>query len=114
MVGLSCHFDQQTYSLLKTNRADGSWSRFQRSAAKACYKQTFIRLDGGSVGVARNTVRTADVVVVLFGGRVPFVLRPQGDQYALVGDCYIQGMMDGEAIDAWRDGRLQEQKFALV
>jgi hypothetical protein len=57
---------------------------------------------------------TGDLVVVLFGGRVPFVLRQQGKRYTLIGECYIHDVMDGEAIDMWREGRLRDETFVLA
>lgn len=43
-------------------------------------------------------VEVEDEIVVLDGGRVPFVIRAQGDNYKLVGACYVHGIMDGEAV----------------
>lgn len=63
------------------------------------------RTSKGYIGVGPETMVPGDMVTLLFGGRVPFLLR-QLDQrgYRLVGDCYVQGIMHGEAIDAWRKG----------
>jgi hypothetical protein len=41
-----------------------------------------------------------DKICILFGGCVPFVLRDTGDGYfKFIGECYIHGIMDGEAIE---------------
>jgi hypothetical protein len=37
-----------------------------------------------------------DVIAVLLGGTVPFLLREDGHNYRLIGDCYVHGIMDGE------------------
>jgi hypothetical protein len=40
-----------------------------------------------------------DIICVLAGGRVPYVLRPCDDGfYRLVGECYVDGAMHGEAL----------------
>ena len=53
------------------------------------------------MGCLPSETRVRDVAAVLFGGWVPFVLRPLGgDEYELVGHCYIHGIMDGEWIKA--------------
>jgi hypothetical protein len=41
--------------------------------------------------------KEGDIICVLFGGEVPFVLRRLADGYhAVVGECYVDGIMDGE------------------
>ena len=35
---------------------------------------------------------------VLPGARMPFVLQPQGDSYLLIGECYVHGLMEGQAL----------------
>lgn len=47
--------------------------------------------------VPKNCI-TGDVVAVLTGGTMPIVLRPHGSYYTVVGDAYIHGIMDGEAL----------------
>ncbi|KAH7143537.1 heterokaryon incompatibility protein-domain-containing protein [Dactylonectria macrodidyma] len=37
-----------------------------------------------------------DEIVIFNGGKLPFVIRPEGDNFKLVGPCYIHGIMDGE------------------
>jgi hypothetical protein len=59
-------------------------------------------------------MQVGDVVAVLFGARVPFVLRQQQDgRYRLIGDCYVHRMMDGEAIRGWIGGELEGKMFEL-
>ncbi|KAI0149059.1 heterokaryon incompatibility protein-domain-containing protein [Pestalotiopsis sp. NC0098] len=57
----------------------------------------------GHVGTTPGSVRIGDVISVLPGGSVPFLLRPalektQNDCYQLMGPCYVQGIMFGEAL----------------
>ncbi|KAK7430450.1 hypothetical protein QQZ08_002969 [Neonectria magnoliae] len=54
----------------------------------------------GYVGICPSDVEPGDIVVLLFGGSTPFVLRPRtGGQggYLIVGEAYVYGIMDGEA-----------------
>ena len=47
-----------------------------------------------------EAARPGDRIVLAKGGRVPLVLRPDGDGYYMfVGETYIQGVMDGEAFN---------------
>jgi hypothetical protein len=54
--------------------------------------------------------KPGDLVGVVAGGEVPLLLRPQQDsKYYRIGECYVHGIMDREAMD-WivKDGGLQE------
>jgi hypothetical protein len=59
-------------------------------------------LHGGLLAYMPQETRVGDVVVVLLGGRVPYVLRPMDVEggFELVGHCYVHGIMDGEVIEA--------------
>lgn len=58
----------------------------------------------GLFGAGPLDMQEEDVIYVLAGGNVPYVLRPvlgnaTPDQlYELVGDCYVQDVMDGQAV----------------
>jgi hypothetical protein len=43
-------------------------------------------------------------MAVLLGGSVPFVLRRVKTHFTLVGECYVHGVMKGEAI---QEGNLE-------
>lgn len=50
------------------------------------------------------SVSAGDQIVIFSGGKVPFVLRPDGDKFKLVGPCYVHGIMDGEAFPREEEG----------
>ncbi|KAG4437796.1 hypothetical protein IFR05_006731 [Cadophora sp. M221] len=53
-------------------------------------------------GLGNSDVRIGDKVCILFGCSVPVLLRqkPRGkdSEFLFIGECYVHGMMDGEAI----------------
>jgi hypothetical protein len=55
------------------------------------------------VGLGPADTRGGDEIHILVGGKTPFVLRPRGTnrksepKYEILGDCYVQGWMDGDA-----------------
>jgi hypothetical protein len=58
--------------------------------------RAFLITDRGFIGLGPALTRPGDVVCVLRGGDVPFVLRPlEGDSYQFVGECYLHGIMNG-------------------
>ncbi|KAM7187788.1 Heterokaryon incompatibility protein (HET) domain containing protein [Naviculisporaceae sp. PSN 640] len=56
----------------------------------------------GYIGIGPDDIQPDDTVAILYGARTPFVLRKssqQGGHWKLAGDCYIHGIMNGEALD---------------
>jgi len=53
------------------------------------------------MGIGPDTMRRKDRIVIFYGARTPFIIRPiKGTSYfRLVGDCYINGIMNGETLD---------------
>lgn len=53
------------------------------------------------LGLAPEIGQKGDSIAILYGCSVPVVLRRKigSDYYTLVGECYVHGMMDGEAFD---------------
>jgi hypothetical protein len=56
------------------------------------------RTNSGYIGLVPGYAQEGDEVCVVSGARVPFVLRAQGTFYSLIGECYVHGIMDGEAL----------------
>jgi predicted sulfurtransferase len=60
-------------------------------------------------------MQKGDVVVVLDGGKVPYMLRPRtGSQYAFLGECYVYAVRNGEAYDMAEKRGVGRQMFSLV
>lgn len=53
------------------------------------------------MGIGPDSLRRKDRIVIFYGARTPFIIRPiKGTSYfRLVGDCYINGIMNGETLD---------------
>lgn len=67
-------------------------------------RRFFITADG-HMGMGPVAIEEGDIVVILFGGKVPYVLRPMGKTHSFVGECYVNDVMGGGAIT-----RLQEEE----
>ena len=70
----------------------------------------------GHVGMAPSRAVKGDVLAVLFGCSVPVLLRPRNQErtsYAFIGECYVHGYMNGEAIQELNSGMRQEETFML-
>ncbi len=62
----------------------------------------------GHLGVGPSEVQSGDEVVVVRGADVPFVVRrkPSGGGHVLLGEAYVHGYMDGEALVGAVDAKL--------
>lgn len=72
--------------------------RIINQARRSMTGRSFFITKKGYIGLGSPQV--GDEIWVLFGGNVPFVLRKCSNSAnrLLVGDCYVQGIMDGEAM----------------
>jgi len=67
----------------------------------------------GYFGLGPAVMQPGDIVCVLFGAQVPFILRRKDSRYQLVGESYVHGIMYGEAIKMLEDGELEKQTFSI-
>ncbi|KAI0107807.1 heterokaryon incompatibility protein-domain-containing protein [Nemania sp. FL0031] len=99
---------------------------YQTHKLPTCLDPCFFVATGGHYGLCPWTAREGDIVVLLYGGNVPYLLRPVDEEghsggtkdlFELVGECYVQGIMNGEFLDKKNDGSDQQavtRTFTLV
>ncbi|KAI1129808.1 HET-domain-containing protein [Nemania abortiva] len=89
----------------------------------AIMQRSFFISREGYMGLGPLGIEVGDHLCVLAGGRAPFIVRAvqQSDDKAtsrfvcrFLGDCYIHGLMDGEAMKLVDDGVLQVEDFELI
>lgn len=92
---------------------------FSLEAQKWCAGRSFFITEKGRYGLGPTVIRQGDRVCILFGAKVPFILRPQkknygksSDWFSLCGECYVDGIMDGELAntDIWE----AQQTFHMI
>jgi hypothetical protein len=94
--------------------ATGDHSKWSRAANGASKRRKFARTKKGYYILGPKVLEVGDIVCVLFGGKTPFCLRPWKRNYLLVGECYVHGFMDGEAINMMERGELTEEIFDIT
>lgn len=73
---------------------------FSRQLGTIFASKRLIATIRGYVGAVPTSTRSGDLVSVLPGARVPFILRARSDgKFKLVGEAYVHGIMQGEAFD---------------
>jgi hypothetical protein len=73
----------------------------------------FVVTRRGYFGTVPSLTQTGDVVAIMKGGCVPFVLQrsaSRSSEFRLVGECYVHGLMNGEGLSL---PDLAETVFAL-
>jgi len=77
------------------------------------FGRRLFQTDGGLIGLGAADTTVGDRVCVLFGGQVLYLLRPKSSdvEHEFIGECYVHGMMDGEAVT---DERLPGREFIIV
>jgi hypothetical protein len=97
---------------------DDTWERAARDVDVFLEQKSFgTRLfttnnPAAVLGTGLDGTRVGDIVCVMYGSDLPLVLRRVGNKgfYKLIGDCYVEGIMHGEALDMG----LEEREFRLI
>jgi hypothetical protein len=70
---------------------------------------------GGGYGLGPQCALPGDVVVVLYGGNTPYVLRPRRNgEYVFIGQAYVDQIMNGEAVRDVEAGKRVEERFCII
>ncbi|PMD53601.1 HET-domain-containing protein [Hyaloscypha bicolor E] len=88
-----------------------------------CHGTPLFRTSDGSLGLCPPKTQPNDIIVILCGGPVPFILRAREEcgrqldmtvQYEFIGECYLQDYMHGAAIEHQQRCNIPLQQFVLV
>jgi hypothetical protein len=91
----------------------GDWTQYMIDSLRVCKNRRFFITKRGHLGIGPATLKEGDVCVVLYGAKVPFILRRLDFQYLLVGECYIHGIMRGEVLKWCQSGNLVEEEIKI-
>lgn len=85
-------------------------------ASQVMHKRALFVTHSGFVGVGPKALEKGDIIVVPLGASVPFVLRKTDRQgkYTLVVDCFVHGIMYGEAIKSLDNNETTTDNFQLI
>lgn len=65
------------------------------------------------MGIGPFRTAVGDKICIMLGCKCPFVIRPTDTEgrYHFVGECYVYGLMGGEATDGLDQGRITKFIF---
>ncbi|KAL1387573.1 heterokaryon incompatibility protein-domain-containing protein [Phyllosticta capitalensis] len=117
---------------LRTHRAfdyDATTAdNYYNMAALTCLDPCFFEAEGGRTGLCPWKARQGDVIALLHGAKVPYLLRrverddglgfpvdrESAGVFELVGECYVEGIMHGEFMEECQREERPPQVFTLV
>jgi hypothetical protein len=87
--------------------------KYSISFQRACPGRVYFTTRGHRLGLGSARLQPGDCICIFHGSSVPFALRRngEGDEFSLLGDAYVDGLMSGEAYTA--NDRGQEQEFVI-
>lgn len=93
------------------------------------YRRCIFETKNRRFGRSCSHVRPGDKICLLYGGRLPFILREAGmtdvvnengetvqkQRYQMIGgECYVDGLVDGEGLEIARRKSLPVEDFCLI
>jgi hypothetical protein len=74
--------------------------------------RAFLISAGGFMGWGPEETRDGDVILLLFGGRTPYVARPlTNGRYKFLGQCFVFGVMEGQALEGYDEDKVEDFVF---
>jgi hypothetical protein len=100
-----------SFQSFKHNHDLETYRLVEDSLEKWASKRRFCTTENSRLGCVPTAAKEGDIICVLYGSEVPYILRRiEGGGYMVVGECYINGIMHGEALS---DVRFRTEEFRL-
>lgn len=103
-----------TLDKLKFRRPKKTYRQMQLAFSAAVTARRFATTKKGYMGLVPRGAMLGDEVCVILGAHVPFLVRrvphdeADTDRYQLLGECYLQGIMNGEVMDSMPESEMRE------
>ena len=112
----------KTLSGFRVAFADGrefttKYKEFRERIHNACQNRALFITKRVYIGLGSWNAEVGDPVCVPYGGATPSLLRKavDSDTFTLVGECYVYGIINGEALQADKEmGGILERTFRIV
>ena len=85
-----------------TQNSHGDPLRYHNALVRVSQGRRFYSTSKNYIGTGPEAAQTGDQIWILYGGKVPFLLRPVAgeiNRYQLLGESYVHGVMFGEAME---------------
>jgi hypothetical protein len=88
------------------NRAITPSSNFA-ALTSALFLRRLARTKNSYLSLVPAAARISDSIAICKGGGRPLVIRPHGDSWGIIGECYVHGIMNGQAYDEAKCRRMR-------
>jgi hypothetical protein len=109
--------DLDTQLLLNSPRDDGDSSTitsFLQRVQAVTWNRRLAVTNRAFIGLVPTETKIGDDVCILWGCSVPVILRRHEDgQDELIGECYVENIMDGLAVDSAQVGEYRTTEFKI-
>ncbi|TWU75343.1 hypothetical protein ED733_006948 [Metarhizium rileyi] len=95
--------------MLQSLSRGGEPDKYAVLACNYCFYRCFIVTSTGNIGLGPSDTRVGDCVSVILGGGVPYIIRSLGSGWSFVGESYLEGYMNGEALQDCEKGFAKEE-----
>jgi hypothetical protein len=94
---------------------EGGDSRiFCNVADQVASKRVLFVTASGHIGLGPDEMKPGHQLCILAGSPMPVILCQRGDHYEFIGDCFVDGIMEGEAIEALKSGLSHEGPLGII
>lgn len=83
-----------------------------REHARITWGRAIIIRSDLRLGLAHKDVEEGDLICIIHGSKVPLILRCEKNVYHVLGQCYYEGIMRGEALKGWKEE--DADQFVLI
>ena len=101
-------------SQLEELAANGSPERYEALFRNFCFDRAFVTSSQGRMGIAPSNTQVGDTILIIPGGGVPYIARPLGQYWSFVGESYIDGLMEGQALQTYNGPPMPKQLFSFM
>lgn len=104
------------------NAEESCYNDIFSSVERMVMERRFMLTENGRFGWApdnaydetvENQVRVGDLIAIVFGCSTPLVIRRSAEHFQIVGEAYVEGMMDGAALRLLENCECEQQVFTF-
>ncbi|KAH6884265.1 heterokaryon incompatibility protein-domain-containing protein [Thelonectria olida] len=103
------------------NAIEFDYSEVFNAAERANMSRRLMFTNKGYIGWAPDNAygpghkqsRIGDLVCIVFGCSTPLVIRPKNECFEVLGEAYVEGVMDGEAVDMLEAGGFERRTLTF-